>query len=584
MKRLWGFTALCSMVLANLTLSPAMAQVPSNSKHLKVSIIPEPVKVVPGINSYRINKNTVIVASGEEQLKSAKFLKDYILKYYNVELAIIPARDANGKEIKIKKNKEAEIKHVVLDIKPLAYGIAGFSPSDLKKTGAYTLNTKDGILNLTGANPEGLFYAVQTLIQLLPSTVPQLGLFDKYLQIPVQEIEIVDYPRFQYRGMHLDVVRHIFPVEYIKQYIDYLALHKLNYFHWHLTDDQGWRMESKAYPKLNEIGSWRAGTIIGLFPGTGVDSTRYGGYYTIEQMKDIVKYAADRYITIVPEIDIPGHSMAIISAYPELSTTPDIPKQPAITWGIFNRQNNVLLPSEQTFKFLKDVFNELMDIFPGEYIHVGGDECSPIWWRDSRETQAFMKNYGIKDETELQGYFLKRVYDVVKARGRKLVGWDEILESPSYLAKDMVVMSWRDARHGWKAAEMGHKTIIASVNQHYFNTAQRKDETALCHKNFFVPLDSVYYFEPIPDIYNSAYEENILGGEGCMWTEYFPDKAAVEYAIFPRMSAFSEVYWSQSKNKNWPKFMLKLVEQFNRYDLWGAGYCTYIFESGHYSR
>ncbi len=582
MKKIVGYLAIVVMVFINQSENALLAQVPSNSKYLKTSVIPEPVRINPGDALYQININTVIVASGEDQMRSANFLQSYIKRCYNVDVLIIPAKDEKGKEVKIKDNKDPELKHIVLDVKPLAYGIAGFSPTDLKRVGAYSIDMKDGVLHLTGANPQGLFYSVQTLIQLLPSKVPSLGLFDKNLQISVPAVEVVDYPRFQYRGMHLDVVRHIFTVDYIKQYIDYLALHKMNYFHWHLTDDQGWRMESKAYPKLNEIGSWRAGTIKGIFPGTGVDSTRYGGFYTFEQMKEIVKYAEERYITIVPEIDVPGHSMAIIAAYPELSTTPDVPKQPAITWGVYNRQNNVLLPSEQTFKFLKDVFNELMDIFPGEYIHIGADECSKIWWKESRETQNFMKNYGLEDEDALQSYFVKRIHEVVKARGRKLVGWDEIMDGP--IEKDVVVMSWRDKDHAWKAAEMGNKAILTPIQTHYLNAAQKKNETALCHQDIFAPIDSVYNFEPLPNSYDTIYEENILGGQGCMWTEYFPDKDAVEYGIFPRMSALSEVYWSQKKNKNWPRFMLKLVEQFNRYDLWGAKYSTEIFESGNYSR
>jgi len=582
MKKVLSVLALIIMILSNQTVSAAISTTASNSKHLKVSIIPEPVRVTTGSNAYCINHKTVIVASDNEQLRSARFLQSYILKYYNVNVDIVPLKDSKGKELKIKTNKDKDVKYILFKIEPIAYNVAGFSPTDLKKTGAYTLNIKEGLVTLVGANPEGLFYAVQTFIQLLPSTVPSLGLLDKILSLPVQEIEIVDYPRFEYRGMHLDVVRHIFSVEYIKQYIDYLALHKMNYFHWHLTDDQGWRMESIKYPKLNSIGSWRAGTIIGLFPGTGVDSTRYGGFYTIDQMKDIVKYAAERYITIVPEIDVPGHSMAIIASYPELSTTPDVPKQPAITWGIYDRQNNVLAPSEETFKFLKDVFNELMDVFPGPYIHIGADECSKIWWKDSQNTQSFMKNYGLADENDLQGYFVKRISEVVKARGRSVVGWDEIMEGP--MEKDALVMCWRDAKHGWKAADMGHKVIMAPIGYSYLNVAQKKNETTLCHNDRYLPVDSVYNFEPIPDSYNDTYEKNIIGGEGCMWTEYFRDKEAVEYGIFPRISAISEVYWSQKKNKNWPKFMLKLVEQFNRYDLWQAKYSTEIFDSGKYSR
>jgi len=548
----------------------------SNSKFLKQSIIPEPVKVIPGEGSYDINESTLIVASGDDQLRSAAFLNGYLSKYYGFKLKVV------SKTPKAKSSKNGSLQFINLSVIDIAYSYAGYSPTDLKREGAYALSVKDGVANLSGANPQGLFYAVQTLIQLLPTIKPNPEPGSKSLSLPVQSIEVVDYPRFEYRGMHLDVVRHIYSVEYVKHYIDYLALHKMNYFHWHLTDDQAWRMESKKYPKLNEIGSWRAGTIIGIFPGTGVDSTRYGGFYTIEQMKDIVNYAADRYITIVPEIDVPGHSMAIISAYPQFSTTPDIPKEPAITWGIFNLQNNVLAPSEEVFTFLKDVFNELMDVFPGPYIHIGADECSKMWWKESPETQNFMKRYGLKDEDELQSYFVKRIAAVVSARGRQMVGWDEIMEGG--LTDGAVVMSWRNAENGWKAAQMGHKAILTPMVLSYFNIAQKHNEDTLCHNQWYLPVDSVYLFEPVPSNLSEAAAANILGGQGCMWTEYFPNIRRLEYAVFPRISAISEVYWTQRKNKNWPRFQLKLIDQFNRYDLWGTNYSTEIFRSGGYSR
>jgi len=548
----------------------------SNSKFLKQSIIPEPVKVIPGEGSYDINESTLIVASGDDQLRSAAFLNGYLSKYYGFKLKVV------SKTPKAKSSKNGSLQFINLSVIDIAYSYAGYSPTDLKREGAYALSVKDGVANLSGANPQGLFYAVQTLIQLLPTIKPNPEPGSKSLSLPVQSIEVVDYPRFEYRGMHLDVVRHIYSVEYVKHYIDYLALHKMNYFNWHITDDQAWRMESKKYPKLNEIGSWRAGTIICIFPGTGVDSTRYGGFYTIEQMKDIVNYAADRYITIVPEIDVPGHSMAIISAYPQFSTTPDIPKEPAITWGIFNLQNNVLAPSEEVFTFLKDVFNELMDVFPGPYIHIGADECSKMWWKESPETQNFMKRYGLKDEDELQSYFVKRIAAVVSARGRQMVGWDEIMEGG--LTDGAVVMSWRNAENGWKAAQMGHKAILTPMVLSYFNIAQKHNEDTLCHNQWYLPVDSVYLFEPVPSNLSEAAAANILGGQGCMWTEYFPNIRRLEYAVFPRISAISEVYWTQRKNKNWPRFQLKLIDQFNRYDLWGTNYSTEIFRSGGYSR
>lgn len=550
----------------------------SNSKLLKQSIIPEPVRVTPGEGAFNINDKTLLVASDVDQLRSAAFLNSYISKYYGFKLDVV------AKAPKAKSNSQGNLQFINLSVASIAYSYAGFSPTDLKREGAYALSVKEGVANLYGANPQGLFYAVQTFIQLLPTIKPSQDLTStsKSVLLPVQSIEVVDYPRFVYRGMHLDVVRHIYSVEYVKQYIDYLALHKMNYFHWHLTDDQAWRMESKKYPKLNEIGSWRAATIIGIFPGTGVDSTRYGGFYTIAQMKDIVEYAAERYITIVPEIDIPGHSLAIIASYPQFSTTPEIPKQPAITWGIFNRQNNVLAPSEEVFTFLKDVFNELMDVFPGQYIHIGADECSKMWWKASEETQKFMRSYGLNSEDDLQTYFVKRVTDVIKARGRQMVGWDEIMDGE--LVDGAVVMSWRNAENGWKAAEMGHKAILTPMLYSYFNIAQKHNEDSLCHNQWYLPIDSVYLFEPAPESLSTSAAANILGGQGCMWTEYFPHKARLEYGIFPRISAISEVYWTQRKNKNWPRFQIKLIDQFNRYDLWGANYSTEIFKSGGYSR
>lgn len=531
------------------------------------SIIPEPVRVTEGKNSFTIDKNTVILAQGEPELRSANFLKDYVLKHYNLNLKIVEQK------VKPHKNKKGEIRYIHLSTGTIAYDIAGYNPSDLKREGAYLLSVADGVASLKGANPTGLFYSVQTLIQLLPSKKVDPDPLTGEVIIRITETDVVDFPRFGYRGMHLDVARHIFPVGYIKKYIDYLAFHKMNYFHWHLTDDQGWRIESKKFPKLNEIGSWRAGTIIGLFPGTGVDSTRYGGYYTAEQIKEIVKYAEERFITIVPEIDIPGHCMAVISSYPQFSTTPQIPKAPAITWGIFNRQNNVLAPSEELFKFLEGVFNELMDLFPGEFIHIGADECSKIWWKESNATQQFMKRYGISDEDGLQAYFVKRVSKIISARGRKTVGWDEIMEGE--LPENSVVMSWREPDWGWKAAEAGHKAILAPKLYSYFNVAQRVDEDSICHRNFVVTAESVYKFEPVPDWMPESVALNILGGQGCMWTEYFPTVAKLEYGLFPRVSAISEVYWSPKNVRSWPRFKEKLTRQYERYDLWGTNYSKY---------
>ena len=517
--------------------------------------------------SYKLDEGTVIFASGEDALRSAAFLTDYLSKYYGVDLKVTEG-ESNGNRSS-HKLKSIEMRVAPVDLSGVESFYAGsvenFDENSTEYVeGVYSVMIEEGRALLTGNDGAGIFYAIQSLIQLLPS-----GNEEGDGRILIPSVKIVDFPRFEYRGMHLDVVRHIYPVEYIKKYIDYLALHKMNYFHWHLTDDQGWRMESKKYPQLNEKGSWRDATIIGLFPGTGVDSTRYGGFYTVEEMKEVVRYAQERYITIVPEVEMPAHCMAVLSVFPQFSTTPDIPKKPAITWGIFNRQNNVLAPSEEVFLFLADVYNELMDIFPGKYIHIGADECSKMWWRDSPATQRFIKEYKLKDEDGLQRYFVERVARVIKARGREFIGWDEMVDDG--LVEGGVVMNWRNNSNGAIAAEQGHKVIMTKSKYSYFNIAQKEKEDTLCHRGY-VPLDSVYLFEPVPATLSEEAARNIIGGQGCMWTEYFPHKERLEYGIFPRLSAISEVYWTLSEKRDLNKFKDKLSDQFARFDRWGTNY------------
>ncbi len=545
-----------------------------NNQLLKVSIIPEPVSVITGDCSFKVNENTVIVAKGDDQLKSAAFLNNYLSKYYGLNLKIVSKTPQTNNE------KNSNLQYISLSVNKNGTADCNFNSKDLEKEGAYLLSVNEGVANLTGANPQGLFYAVQSFIQLLPTVNEGEKIISRPVSLSVQSVKIIDYPRFQYRGMHFDVARHIFSVEYVKKFIDYLALHKMNYFHWHLTDDQGWRIESKKYPKLNEIGSWRSATIIGFFPGTGVDSTRYGGYYTVERIQEIIKYASARYITIVPEIDIPGHCMAVLASYPQFSTTPEIPKHTAITWGMFNRENNVLAPSDEVFEFLKGVFNELMDIFPGQYIHIGGDECAKQWWKNSPSTQEYMKKHEIKDEEALQSYFVKRVSDVVKRRGRTIIGWEEIMEGG--LVEGSIVMNWRNHSTGLEAARSGYKTILSPGKYSYLNNPQKFNEDSIGPKRY-LPIDSVFLFEPVSSTLSVESASNILGGQGCLWTEYIPNVSHLEYNLFPRLSAISEVYWSQKDNKNWPRFELKLLDQFKRYKLWGANYSTEILRSGHFN-
>ena len=512
-----------------------------------------------------LDKSTRIVVTSPFADYSAQFLASYLKRYYGLEVSIV--------------NRGSKEGDVILGLTPDGVKrVAGTkfdsgNPAGGVEESAYRLKVSAEGALLEGEGRQGLFYAVQSFIQLLP--VPEVMQGDVSVEkraksLSVSFVEAQDKPRFEYRGMHLDVVRHIWSVDYIKQYIDYLALHKMNYFHIHLTDDQAYRMESKKYPKLNSIGSWRAGTIIGLFPGTGVDSTRYGGFYTFEELKDIVKYASERYITVVPEIDVPAHSMAIIASYPQFSTTPEIPKQPAITWGIYNRQNNVLAPSDELFVFLKDIFNELMDVFPGKYVHIGADECAKRWWEESESTKQYMQVNGIPDFNMLQKHFVEKLSVVMAERGRTIVGWDEMIDDG--LVPGSVVMSWRNATNGHKAAKMGHKAILTPSRYSYLNVQQRENEDTLSHRGRVVGLEQVYKFEPIPDSLSAQAAANILGGQGCMWTEYFPHRERLEYGIFPRLSAIAEVYWSAPEVRNYENFVERLQTQFKRYDLWGANY------------
>lgn len=571
-----GAVALLSVSLLSAFKPADMSENPSgivnkSADKMEISIIPQPSNIISvGGGSMSITSLTQIIVNDEAALPSAAFLKSYLEKYYGISPKVAgPASKGEkpagkgGKEVKAKADRGGTIFLNILNAGSSSFDPA--NPAGTTEQSGYRLKVSGSAAELTGNYRQGLFYAVQTLIQMLPA---EKMVAAKEVFLPFAEIE--DEPRFEYRGMHLDVVRHIWSMDYLKQFIDYLALHKMNYFHLHLTDDQAWRIESKKYPKLNSIGAWRAGTIIGIFPGTGVDSTRYGGFYTAEQLKEIVKYAEERYITVVPEIDVPGHSMAIIASYPQFSTTPEIPKQPAITWGIFNRQNNVLAPSDELFVFLEDVFNELMDIFPGRYIHIGADECAKKWWQESASTQEYMKRHGIKDENELQKLFVEKLSVVMKARGRAIIGWDEMIDDG--LVEGSMVMSWRNAENGYKAAEMGHKTILTPMLHSYFNIAQKEKEDSLCHRQWLVTLENVYNFNPVPASLSAEAAKNILGGQGCMWTEYFPHKDRLEYGIYPRLSAIAEVYWSSPAVKNYTEFHSRLQTQYRRYDLWGANY------------
>ena len=445
---------------------------------------------------------------------------------------------------------------------------------------AYTLKINNSTATIKASSLRGFNYAIQTIKQMLPAEIfgkTEAAGKDWTLQC----VDIKDEPRFSYRGMHMDVSRHFFDMDMVKKYLDVMEIHKLNTLHWHLTDDQGWRVEIKQYPLLTEIGSIRKETLIGhLHRGEGeYDGIRYGEgcWFSQEQVKEIIDYAAAKGIEIIPEIDLPGHCMAILATYPHLGTEDNGGVKTAITWGIYNKHNNVLAPSEETFAFLKDVFGELMDLFPGKYIHIGADECSHKWWKNSPKTQKFITEHNLGDEKGLQGYFARRVSDIVKARGRVAVGWDEMVDNG--LAEDVAVMVWRGGNRWVPAANGKHKIIMTPGSKSYMNYKQRPDETRLAHMFRLVALDTVYTFDPTPDTLSVEQQKCIVGGQGCMWTEYFATPAEIEYAIFPRISAISEVYWTKEELKDYKRFLEAMPLQFRRYAMWGVEEpCRYIFE------
>ncbi|WPO79304.1 beta-N-acetylhexosaminidase [Flavobacterium sp. KACC 22761] len=521
----------------------------------EVNIIPQPVKVVKNTGSFVINSQTNLVVANSEDKATATFFNKYLTDYYGFALPITKKASKNSIKLVSKKNIDG-----------------------LKAEGYALKSDKNGVV-ITGNSAKGTFYGMQTLIQLLPT--------EKSNSLAIAAVEVNDEPRFVYRGAMLDVGRHFFPVSFVKKYIDYLALHKLNYFHWHLTEDQGWRIEIKKYPKLTEIGSKRNGSIIGRYPGKGSDNTVEQGFYTQEEVKEIVKYASDRFITVIPEIEMPGHGSAAIAAYPELSCFPNektnLPdnmisdqskkemangrnKIVQETWGV---HADIFVPSENTFKFLEDVIDEVVALFPSKYIHIGGDEAPKDAWKKSEFCQQLIKEKNLKDEHGLQSYFIQRMEKYINKKGKTLIGWDEILEGG--LAPNAVVMSWRGEEGGIAAAKESHQVIMTPGSHVYLDHSQTKNDKEVTIGGF-LPLEKVYSYEPIPKELNEQQAKYVLGAQGNVWTEYMANPAKVEYMIFPRLSALSEVLWSPKENKDWTQFQTKIETMKKRYTIWGANY------------
>ena len=467
----------------------------------------------------------------------------------------------------------------------ITIGLTGPQPNTPKDY-FYRLEVNAAGIQLRGNTPELLFNGLQTLFQLVNEKK------SKSRQVPY--LMIYDQPRFQYRGLHLDVGRHFFPVSFIKQYIDWLAYHKLNRFHWHLTEDQGWRIEIKKYPELTRLGAWRNGTIVGRYPGQSNTQQPYGGFYTQEEIKEVVRYATARYIEVIPEIEMPGHSSAAIAAYPQLSCFPklpsEIPNSPLSdrskeemkngrikivqeTWGVFD--DVFCAGNDSTFTFLQDVIDEVLPLFPSSYFHIGGDECPKAHWKKCPKCQQRRVDLQLKDEHELQSYFIQRIEKYLNSKGKQMIGWDEILEGG--LAPNALVMSWRGEAGGIEAAKQKHQVIMTPGSPLYFDNGQRENEDSVFIGGYN-PIEKVYAYNPLPKELNAEQQQYILGAQANVWTEYMPNTKKVEYMVFPRISALSEILWTPKKFQSWDFFEKRFLNQLKRYEEMKINYCPGFFD------
>ena len=516
-------------------------------------VVPLPQEVSLNAETpFRLNRNTLIAyPEGNDLLKrNAEFLAEYIGQATGF---VLPTQGlAEGKE---------PAKHSI---------VLGLSADIANKEG-YVLDVQADNVFLNGQTPNGVFYGIQTLRKAIPAQTTATDIL-----LPAGVIN--DEPRFPYRGLHLDVSRHFFPLEFIKEYIDLLALHNMNTFHWHLTDDQGWRIEIKRYPKLTEVGATRNRTVIGKNSGK-YDNTPYGGFYTQEEAREIVEYARERYIDVIPEVDLPGHMLAALAAYPELGCTGG-PYEVCPEWGIF--EDVLCIGNDKTFEFLEGVMEEIIDIFPSRYIHIGGDECPRTRWQSCPKCQARIKAEGLKAdknhtaEDRLQSYCMTRIEKFLNAHGRQIIGWDEILDGD--VAPNATVMSWRGMEGGIKAAQLGHDVIMVPTSYAYLDYYQTDD---LTDEPFgiggYVPVEKVYSLEPVPATLTAEQAKHILGAQANLWTEYILTPEHAEYMILPRIAALCEVQWTQPEKKDFQDFAKRLVSLMKLYQRDGLNYAKHIF-------
>ena len=540
------------MILSLLLISCCPLQLGKQSENL--GIIPKPVSVKVSQGRLTITPQTAIIVNSdvEKAVHVGKYLAEKIKAATGLELSV---QNSSG-------------------TRQTASAILLSTAKADKRLGeeGYSLNIGKGGVVLAANQAAGLFYGVQTILQLLPAGPFDPSKSGQSTDVSLPYAKITDQPRYSWRGMHLDVCRHFFPKEFIKKYIDVIAMHKMNVFHVHLTDDQGWRVEIKRYPKLSEVGAWRVDREDKQWneredqkPG---EKATYGGFYTQDDIREIVAYAADRFITVVPEIEMPGHSTAAIAAYPECSCTggPFTVKSGGL-WPIMD----VFCPgNEQTFEILEGVLTEVIDLFPSKYIHIGADEVNKTRWQACPKCQARIKSEGLKNEEELQSYFVKRIEKFLISKNRKLLGWDEILEGG--LAPEATVMSWRGTQGGIEAAQQGHDVIMSPSSHCYFDYYQSESAGEPLAIGGFLPIEKVYGFEPTPAELKGKAAQHVLGAQANVWTEYIATPEHAEYMAAPRMCALAEVVWSPKKLRNWDDFRARLSHHYLRLDAMDVHY------------
>lgn len=534
-----------------LQLLSSFAANTENGKNQEINLIPIPVKVENRTGSFNITSATKLVADA-----SLKGITDLFA-------AVLHA--PTGYQLRQAESDNSGIHFTINSTYNQTLGNEG-----------YILDVTPTRIDISANKPAGLFYAMQSLIQLLPKEVESsVKVEQEDWTVPC--VKITDYPRFGWRGLMLDVSRHYFPKESVKKYIDQLAKYKMNVFHWHLTDDQGWRIEIKSLPELTDIGAWRAprmGTWWTRAPRAKNEPASYGGFYTQEDVKEIVKYAQDRFVTIIPEIDVPGHSLAALAAYPNLSCTGG-PFNVNVGNVFYTKEDNALCPgNEQSFAFMDKVLTELATLFPAQYIHIGGDECYKGFWKNCPKCKKRMTDEKLKTVEELQSYFIKRMEKMVISKGKKMIGWDEILEGG--LAPEATVMSWRGIQGGVNAAKMNHPVIMTPDHNCYLDLYQG-DPAGEPPTYSMLTLRTCYNFEPVPEELTD--HSLILGGQGNLWTESVPTYRHAEYMTWPRAFALSEVFWSQKTSRNWDSFIHRMEANLARYDVANVNYARSVYDA-----